>query len=195
MPNTHLADFHGFPIEIVDHNGQQWITAEQAGIALGYTQHNARKGISKLFNRHAEEFDQDDTCVVKLGDAGQRRDYRAFSASGCALLSMFSNTDRAKQFRVWAKKTLTQPQQSEIVGLEVPTYIRRELLAARPLWQKIYRYKQSGLNHAEIGKLVDRNVSTVREHVRRMEKCGLLEAPNNLLALQHMAREHLGAGQ
>lgn len=132
-----------------------------------------------------EEFDQDDTCVVKLGDAAQRRDYRAFSASGCALLSMFSNTDRAKQFRVWAKQTLTQPQ-PEIVGLDVPTYIRRELLAARPLWQKIQRYKHAGLNHAEIAKLVGRNVSTVREHVRRMEKCGLIEAPANLAQMQQI---------
>lgn len=66
-----------------------------------------------------------------------------------------------------------------------------ELLKSRPLWKAIKRYKALGLNHVEIGKLVNRDKTTVREHVRKMEACGILQPPKNLARLQQMAFDFL----
>lgn len=107
MTNLILADFHGLSIEVVDHAGKKWLTAEQVGRALGYNQHNARAGINNLYNRHADEFTDDDTCVINLMTQTQDRAIRVFSATGCNLLSFFSSTPRAKEFRAWAKAVLT----------------------------------------------------------------------------------------
>lgn len=64
----------------------------------------------------------------------------------------------------------------------------QELLRANPMWRDIYRYKKLGLTHKEIGLLCKRDKSTIRDHVRRMEKCGLLKAPANLAKLQSGAK-------
>lgn len=102
------AEFFGNPVSIIDHDGKRWLTAEQVGICLGYGQDNARKGISLLFNRHADEFADADTFVVKLttNPQGGNPNTRIFSASGCIKLGFFANTARAKQFRTWAAATL-----------------------------------------------------------------------------------------
>lgn len=108
MAAQHLitADFFGSPVSIVDHGGKRWLTAEQVGICLGYGQNNARKGISKLFNAHGDEFTESDTGVVDLATPGGTQSVRIFSASGCIKLGFFANTARAKQFRTWAAQTL-----------------------------------------------------------------------------------------
>lgn len=67
--------------------------------------------------------------------------------------------------------------------------MRRALLDRSPLWSKILRYKDLGLNHREISLLVHKEVTTVRKHVRRMEACGLLVPPKNLPKLQ-LCTEH-----
>lgn len=66
--------------------------------------------------------------------------------------------------------------------------MRKELLDRSPLWRKMLRYKGLGLNDHEIALLVDREVSVVRKHVRRMEACGLLMPPNDLPQLQSYAK-------
>lgn len=109
MANTQLtpAEFFGTPVSILDHEGRQWLAAEQAGLCLGYNPANARQGVLKIFERHQDEFTEEDTCVVKLTTQGQARDIRIFSATGCNLLGFFTNTARAKDFRVWAKQFLS----------------------------------------------------------------------------------------
>ncbi|WP_374415717.1 BRO-N domain-containing protein [Ectopseudomonas oleovorans] len=98
--------FRDTRLDVIDRNGQRWLTAEQIGLALGYAPDNARKGVIKLFNAHNDEFTQQDTCVAVLATQGQRREVRIFSSSGCILLGFFANTTRAKEFRVWAKQVL-----------------------------------------------------------------------------------------
>ncbi|MDD4864526.1 MAG: BRO family protein [Alishewanella agri] len=110
------AQFEGVNLSIIDHNNQRWLTAEQIGLALGYDKENARKGINKLYQRHADEFTEEDKGVVELATPGGRQQVTIFSATGCHLLSFFSNTPRAKQFRAWAKQVLAGnlPVQAEI---------------------------------------------------------------------------------
>lgn len=106
MANNLPAVFNGTHLDIIDHEGKRWLTADQIGLALGYDRANARKGIVNLYNRHEDEFTVDDTCVINLMTQGQNRETRIFSATGCHLLSFFSNTSRAKEFRAWAKQVL-----------------------------------------------------------------------------------------
>ncbi len=67
--------------------------------------------------------------------------------------------------------------------------LKRYALRVNPVWQAISRYKAMGLNHAEIGKLVGLNVSTIRRQVRSMEASGLLATPTQLDLLAHDAQE------
>lgn len=108
MNTPMIAQFDGLNLSIIDHAGQKWLTAEQVGLALGYSNDKARTGITNLYNRHQDEFTDQDTFVIKLmaNPQGGNPNTRIFSASGCNLLAFFSNTPRAKEFRAWAKQVL-----------------------------------------------------------------------------------------
>lgn len=72
--------------------------------------------------------------------------------------------------------------------------LRAQVIKQNPVWQQIQHYKSMGLNHAEIGRLVGRATSTVRQTVRKMEQCGVLSPPANLAQLQHSAQHLLTEG-
>lgn len=112
---TQTLDFMGLALNIIDHNQQRWLTAEQVGLALGYEPSKARQGVNNLFKRHEDEFTDADTFVIKLmtNPQGGNPNTRIFSQSGCNLLSFFANTQRAKQFRAWAKQALIAIQCSD----------------------------------------------------------------------------------
>jgi hypothetical protein len=107
---THIipAKFLGHHIDIIDHEGRRWLSAKQIGLALGYNEGNANTGVTNLYNRHIDEFDSADTCTINLMTQGQQRLTRIFSMSGCNKLGFFASTARAKEFRAWAAKELTQ---------------------------------------------------------------------------------------
>ena len=107
--NAPVQQFNPSQIAITDHNGGKWLTAEQLGLALGFSGNRARAGVNNLYNRHIDEFTEKDSCVIKLMTQGQGRETRIFSHSGCNLLSFFANTPNAKAFRAWAKVRLAEP--------------------------------------------------------------------------------------
>lgn len=108
MAEQHLitAEFFGAPVSILDHDNQQWLTAEQAGRCLGYSEANARKHILKVYERNRDEFADEDTTVVNLTTVTGPKECRIFSATGCQKLGFFARTPKAKDFRTWAAKVL-----------------------------------------------------------------------------------------
>lgn len=100
------AEFHGTPLSIIDRDGQKWLTSEEVGRCLGYSEANVRKGISKLYNAHADEFTEADKGVAVLTTPGGKQKVKIFSATGCIKLGFFANTPRAKDFRAWASEAL-----------------------------------------------------------------------------------------
>lgn len=134
------------------------------------------------------------TPVSYHGRNGEKRPMYNITRDGFMFLCMgFTGREAAlwkeryiKAFNLLEQRVLSQPQ-----TLEVPAYVRQELLKARPLWQKIKRYKRMGLNHAEIAAIVKLTQSTVRRHVRKMEQCGVIEPPKNLQQLQQAAFDFL----
>lgn len=101
-------DFNGLEIEVIEHQGQLWLTADQVGICLGYAEDSARIAVVNLYNRNADEFTEIDTFVIKLmtNPQGGNPSTRIFSPTGCNKLGFFANTARAKEFRTWASRVL-----------------------------------------------------------------------------------------
>ena len=100
------VDFYGTILDVIDHNGKRWLTAEQVGICLGYSKAAASSSIRKLYNRHQDRFDEQDTCRVKLARQGQVREILVFSDTGCVTLGWLANTKRAAEFQRVAKRIL-----------------------------------------------------------------------------------------
>jgi prophage antirepressor-like protein len=178
---THLANFNGYPIQVIDHNNQPWLTAEQIGKALGLK--HPRQGIIKIYHRHQDEIERAGCSVVNLGTEAGKRDTTVFSPRAARTIAFFCQTEMAERFRCWVLDELEK--QSHSIDTNA---IQQELLRAQPLWAKIVRYKSADLTHVEIGKLLDCSSETIRHHVRRIEMCGLLKAPENLHIQQQGAK-------
>ena len=75
QPKLTAADYHGTSIQLIEKDGSRWLTARDLGLCLGYSEANARQGILNLYNRHLDEFTEQDSVVIKLttvdGKAGQ----------------------------------------------------------------------------------------------------------------------------
>jgi anti-repressor protein len=76
-------------------------------------------------------------------------------------------------------KALPQPGQ-EACGTRLNRTAAKELLAARPQWVKILRYRGMDLNYTEIGTLCRVSRTTVRYNIRRMADCGLVDLSRDL---------------
>lgn len=88
------TQFNGRELNIIDHQGKKWLTAEDVGNALDYTTRQ-KDAINNLYNRHSDEFTDEDQATVKLmspstskdGRGGGAQTTRIFSLSGCVLLA------------------------------------------------------------------------------------------------------------
>lgn len=62
---------------------------------MGYAQPDAH--MTRLYQKHAAEFTEHMTAVVKLTTPGGAQDVRIFSLRGAHLLGMFARTERAAE--------------------------------------------------------------------------------------------------
>lgn len=134
--------------------------------------------MSNLVQRNIDEIEP--FRVLHRGNVkpeGGRPEY-LYTEEGVYLISMLAQTPKAKEFRKKMAKMLRALRQKRFELLKI------ELLNSKPLWKKIYRYKNLGLNHREIALLVMRDIRVVRLNVRKMEGVGLLTPPRNLPAMQ-----------
>ena len=198
------AEFHGEPINIIEHAGKRWLTSDAVGKCLGYAAGEERRAILKLYKRHRDEFADQDTEVVSLTTPGGVQQTRIFSDTGCIKLGFFAKTRIGKDFRNFASEKLTTAnmeavshQPAQRPGQVDELQARRakdELLKAKPLWAKIARYVGMGLSDAEIGLLLSRDPATIGKHRRRMEACGIIKPPANLARMQQMGLRLIGGG-
>lgn len=139
MNGSTALRFQETAFDVVDRSGQRWLRGPQVADALGY---NRSDRLADVYNRHADEFTDDMTAVVKLPDLnpqsageGQMREVRIYSPRGCYALGMFARTPKAAEFRKWvldvlegkvavppaptlpAPKTITTAQAGELVTL------------------------------------------------------------------------------
>jgi len=108
-----LLQFYNTNFTYMEIAGQKWLTAAEVGQALEYADD---KAIHRIFNRHADEFTQQMTGVVKITTPGGMQDVRMFSLRGAHLIGMFARTPKAKEFRRWVLDILDREvQHSPIV--------------------------------------------------------------------------------
>ncbi|WP_304672583.1 BRO family protein [Neisseria bergeri] len=165
--------FHGnTPVSIIDHQGRFWLTAEDVGRCLGYGQGNERDGITRVYNRHIDEFLSEDSVTVKLtATDGKGYDTRVFSKTGCIKLGFFAGTKLAKEFRTWAARMLAGGSPEAVL---LQKY-RTAFLQASPLEARLISYHEKGLTLSEIGKLVDLAAGSVARRLKRLTELELVD--------------------
>lgn len=109
-PSAPALTFHDQKFSITSRDGQPWLRLPQIGAALGYAQPHK---IQKVYDRHAAEFTDSMTAVVKLKTAGGMQEVRIFSLRGAHLLGMFARTERAAEFRRWVLDILDAQNEAE----------------------------------------------------------------------------------
>ncbi|MCP1772882.1 hypothetical protein J2T38_001718 [Neisseria perflava] len=167
--NALVQQFNPSKIAVTDHNGHKWLTAEQLGLALGFSVKRARDGVNNLYNRHIDEFSEQDSTTIKLMAVdGKQRETRIFSFTGCNLLSFFANTPNAKAFRAWAKVKLAGPA-ADTAAYEK---LKAAFLESSPETAKLVRYHEMGLGLSEIGKLLDMKPGSVAYRLKKLNDLG-----------------------
>lgn len=96
---SNIVQFYDHKIELIRYNGQDYMTLSQIGRALEVRENN---GLSKIYNAHKEEFDEEMSCLIKQG----RTRVRIFNREGAWLIGMFARTEKAAAFRRWVLKVL-----------------------------------------------------------------------------------------
>lgn len=179
--NALVQQFNPSQIAIIDHNGGKWLTAEQLGLALGFSDKRARDGVTNLYNRHIDEFTEKDSCTINLMVQGQGRKTRIFSHSGCNLLSFFANTPNAKAFRAWAKEKLAEPDGFIAVDRETLQFnmtraglLEQAYLKANPEMARLARYHNMGLNWDEKARLMGSSKDALRHHLKELDRLGIV---------------------
>lgn len=109
-PSAPALVFQSTEFHPVPHDGKVWLTAAEIAQALGYTREDA---VSRIYQRHAEEFRPDMALTVSLtvkgfGGGNSEKEVRIFSLRGAHLIGMHARTPAAKQFRSWVLDTLDQ---------------------------------------------------------------------------------------
>ena len=161
MANTLPAEFLGTHLDIIERDGQRWLTAEQVGLALGY-QGRASDKVRTLYRRHKEEFLDSDKGDINLMSPGGEQSSIIFSASGCILLSFFANTSRAAQFRAWAKETLAAQLNPAPIA---PAPRKGWFVMTRALERQVLEMFCAGWKIAQIAKTLKISSSIVSQTV------------------------------
>lgn len=111
--------FQNTTFDIVDHNGHGWLRLFQIGSALGYADPSM---LVRVYQRHADEFTDHMTALVKLPSAGGEQETRIFSLRGAHLLGMLAKTAIAKQFRKWVLDVLDNTSAS--ISYDLPATLK-----------------------------------------------------------------------
>ncbi|EJF31692.1 Bro-N domain-containing protein [Enterobacter sp. Ag1] len=116
-------NFQGIHLQPVENMAETWLTAIQIGYALQYSDD---KAVQRIYSRHADEFTEKMTGVVKVTTPYGEQMTRAFSLRGAHLIAMFARTTKAKEFRRWVldvleKEVLASPILSDLPaeGLDI----------------------------------------------------------------------------
>ena len=139
MPQT--LCFNDVQFDVIPQNSQPWIRGSQIATALQYA---SVQRVIELYTRHADEFTDAMTAVIKLPSEGGEQETRIFSLRGCHLLAMFARTPVAKAFRRWVLDVIEQ--YGDRVPVAQPVTLNDELISAA--------------ERAELKLIVDAKLST-----------------------------------
>lgn len=117
------AEFCGVQADIYSRGNKPYMTAEQLGACLGYTQPKA--AISKFIKKDAYLKQEEFSTVTKLVTVdGKLRNVRIFSEDGIYEITMLAKTEKAKEFRAWVRKLLKSLRKGETKVVSMSEYQR-----------------------------------------------------------------------
>jgi prophage antirepressor-like protein len=99
---TKGPSFHSTRFDIVDANGERWVTVKQLAEALGYGRPDE---LRRLINRRTQEF-SGKVSHVNLTSIKGERSQQIINYHGMIRAAMLSDAPRAKEFRDWAETVL-----------------------------------------------------------------------------------------
>lgn len=102
--NTQIVEFNNHNIELINHNGQLYMTGSQIGEILEYE--DAAKAVHNIYTNHKDEFGENMSCTLKTRVNGVNRLSRVYNREGAWLIGMFARTPKAAEFRKWVLKVL-----------------------------------------------------------------------------------------
>lgn len=148
---SNIVQFHDHKIELINHNGQAYMTLSQIASVLEY---NNNSSINDILSRNCSEFDEEMSCLIKRG----RTRVRIFNREGAWLIGMFARTPKAAEFRKWVLKVLgavadgQQADKSVIVSEHtraLPSGKKEIVLSAKA------REEIGGITKAVVGKALE----------------------------------------
>ncbi len=167
-------------------NNQPFVSSLHIAEAIGYPHRN----IITMIRKHLEDLQKFDLVAFEMQPrlqgqhGGGSAEYALLNErQATLLLTYMRNKPIVKRFKIALVKQFYELQQQRI---DV-TVLQQELLKAKPRWKEIARYKDLDLQPIEIARLLEVSKDTVRRDLRLMEKCGIVEPPKNLSAMQQIA--------
>jgi DNA-binding CsgD family transcriptional regulator len=131
------------------------------GRCLGYAEDKASQSINNLYARHADEFGEDDTFIIKLmTNSAGNPNTRIFSHTGCIKLGFFAATAKAREFRAWAARVLAGEASAPVIAAGASIRVTRAVeRQALELFVAGQSYKQIahalGISVATVSLLVN----------------------------------------
>ncbi len=171
-------------------NQTPFVSSINIAEAIGYPHQNIIKMIRKhqedleIFERVGFEIQPFET----LGGMQQREVAYLNERQATLLLTYMRNKPIVKKFKIALVKEFYALQQQKVDY----ALLQQELLRLHPRFKQILRYKEMGLNLAEIGKLLNADKSTIRKELRKLEAYGLIAPPTNLAQMQQLALPLMG---
>jgi len=109
--NESFGDINIHLIKVDDNTNDLWFTAEEIGSALEMS--DPRDGVKQIFHRHKDELEEH-SQMCELMTPGGQQNVRIFSEEGAYMTSMFSNSEKAKEFRRWLVGLLKRYRQGTL---------------------------------------------------------------------------------
>lgn len=175
VQNNELT-FHNTNFAYMEMAGQIWLTASEVSQALEYADD---KSVQRIYSRHADEFTEKMTGVVKLTTPRGMQESRVFSLRGAHLIAMFARTPKAKEFRRWVLDILDREVQHSPITKQ---FTDQELCDLAWLWRagavmitacrdiypllKVAEHRQAG-HFYSIGHEFTRTLNKGREIIKR----------------------------
>lgn len=117
---TNELTFQKTEFHPVNHAGSVWLTSSELAAALGYKKSDA---VTQIYSRYNDEFTESMSTTLKMSVVRKTGTVeipvRVFSLRGSHLIAMFSNTDKAKEFRRWVldildREVIKSPESSPL---------------------------------------------------------------------------------
>lgn len=122
-----LLSFRNTKFNIINRNGEIWLTSGEVAQALGYSHENS---VTRIYARNSDEFTERMSQKVNLTLSGNyQKEVRIFSLRGAHMVGMLARTPVAKDFRKWVLDVLDKSNQ-----ISDEQIVRKELRTIRALF-------------------------------------------------------------